>query len=110
VRHPEGQLLLTAHTAVAAGSLRSPAAYFVIAPQQNCGTICAETETAGEFESTEDNERPPKDPKLVKGKEPSWFGLPGLKSSQTIRLMKWCGSYTIEHLTKRRVALPILFA
>jgi len=31
------QLLLTAHAAVAAGSLRSPAAFFMIAPQQNCG-------------------------------------------------------------------------
>jgi len=31
------QLLLTAHALEAAGSLRSPAAFFVIAPQQNCG-------------------------------------------------------------------------
>jgi hypothetical protein len=31
------QLLLTAHAAVAAGSLRSRAAFFMIAPQQNCG-------------------------------------------------------------------------
>ena len=31
------QLLLAAHAAVAAGSLRSPAAFFMIAPQQNCG-------------------------------------------------------------------------
>jgi len=34
---PNEQLLLTAHTGVAAGSLRSPAAFFLIAPQQNCG-------------------------------------------------------------------------
>jgi len=33
---PNEQLLLKAHAAVAAGSLRS-AAFFVIAPQQNCG-------------------------------------------------------------------------
>jgi len=32
-----GQLLLAAHAAVAAGSLSSPAAFFMIAPQQNCG-------------------------------------------------------------------------
>jgi hypothetical protein len=31
------QLLLAAHGAVAAGSLRSPTAFFIIAPQQNCG-------------------------------------------------------------------------
>jgi hypothetical protein len=31
------QLLLAAHATVAAGSLRSPAAFFMIAPQQNCG-------------------------------------------------------------------------
>jgi hypothetical protein len=31
------QLLLKAHAAEAAGSLRSPAAFFMIAPQQNCG-------------------------------------------------------------------------
>jgi hypothetical protein len=31
------QLLLTAPLSEAAGSLRSPAALFMIAPQQNCG-------------------------------------------------------------------------
>jgi hypothetical protein len=36
-RRPNEQLLLTAHAAVAAGSLRSPAAFFMIAPQQSCG-------------------------------------------------------------------------
>ena len=36
VRHNE-QLLLTALLSEAAGSLRSPAALFMIAPQQNCG-------------------------------------------------------------------------
>jgi hypothetical protein len=30
------QLLLTAPLSEAAGSLRSPAAFFMIAPQQNC--------------------------------------------------------------------------
>jgi hypothetical protein len=35
-RHNE-QLLLAAHAAIAAGSLRSPASFFMIAPQQNCG-------------------------------------------------------------------------
>jgi hypothetical protein len=33
------QLLLTAHAAAAAGSLRSRAAFFMIAPQQNAGVI-----------------------------------------------------------------------
>jgi hypothetical protein len=32
-----GQLLLSAHATEAAGSLRSPAAFLMIAPQQNCG-------------------------------------------------------------------------
>jgi len=31
------QLLLTAHDAEAVGSLRLPATFFLIAPQQNCG-------------------------------------------------------------------------
>ena len=31
------QLLLSAPLSEAAGSLRSPAAFFMIAPQQNCG-------------------------------------------------------------------------
>jgi hypothetical protein len=34
---PNEQLLLTAPLSEAAGSLRSPAALFMIAPQQNCG-------------------------------------------------------------------------
>ena len=34
---PNGQLLLAAPLSVAAGSLRSPTAFFMIAPQQNCG-------------------------------------------------------------------------
>ena len=36
-KQPNEQLLLAAHATVAAGSLRSPAAFFMIAPQQNCG-------------------------------------------------------------------------
>ena len=36
---PNEQLLLTAHSLEAAGSLRSPAALFMIAPQQNAGVI-----------------------------------------------------------------------
>jgi hypothetical protein len=35
------QLLRTAYAAVPAGSLRSRAAFFVIAPQQNCGRYTA---------------------------------------------------------------------
>jgi len=34
---PNEQLLLAAHPSEAAGSLRSPAAFLMIAPQQNCG-------------------------------------------------------------------------
>ena len=33
---PDEQLLLTAPLSGAAGSLRSPTAYFMIAPQQKC--------------------------------------------------------------------------
>jgi len=36
-RQPNEQLLLSAPLPEAAGSLRSPAAVFIIAPQQNCG-------------------------------------------------------------------------
>ena len=36
-RQPNEQLLLSAPLSEAAGSQRSPAAFFVIAPQQNCG-------------------------------------------------------------------------
>jgi hypothetical protein len=38
---PNEQLLLTAPRSEAAGSLRSPAAFFIIAPQQNCGRYVA---------------------------------------------------------------------
>jgi len=34
---PNEQLLQTAHALEAAGSLRSPAAFLVVAPLQNCG-------------------------------------------------------------------------
>ncbi len=34
---PNEQWQLSAHAAVAAGALRSPAALLMIAPQQNCG-------------------------------------------------------------------------